>query len=569
MSNTNSCTKYGFEGLRSQEIMGRPDWCDLRSMFKGMGFGDDDLERPIIGIANTWNEINPGHANLRQLAEYVKRGIYRAGGTPVEFGTIAICDGVATANKGMHFVLPSREVIASSVEVMTEGSRLDALVLLGSCDKIVPGLLMAAARLDIPCIFLAGGPMLSGPKYNGRPSDAVSPTEAMARYYMNEADMQELTDIEELSEPTCGSCAYLGTANTMCCLAEAMGMSLAGSATIPAVYNERLRVAFRTGEQIVELVRKKITARQIITEASLMNAVRVLLAIGGSTNAVLHLPAIAYEAGIDPNIIINAIDECSASTPLIAKINPSSEFDMESFYKSGGVQQVMKEIESLLNTDCLTVNGCTVRDNLSSFRNKYAVDRRIIKTLKEPHTTMSGLAVLRGNLAPDSGIAKPAAIHPDVMKFTGKAVCFDSEEACMAAIVKGKVTSGDVVVVRYEGPKGGPGMREMYKPMKLLYASGLDTSTALITDGRFSGTNNGCFVGHISPEAASGGPIAIVEDGDLITIDVENRSLHLHVSDEEIAERLSRWSFTPKVSRGYLSIYSKLAKSAAQGGIIE
>jgi dihydroxy-acid dehydratase len=537
-------------------------------MFKGMGFGDDDLERPLIGIANTWSEINPGHTNLRQLADYVKRGIYRAGGTPVEFGTIGVCDGVATANKGMHYVLPTREVIASSVELMAEANRLDGLVLLGSCDKIVPGLLMAAARLNIPCILLAGGPMLSGPKYNGRPSDAVSPTEAIAKLQIGEATLEEVYDIEELSEPTCGSCAFLGTANTMCCLSEAMGMSISGSALIPAVYNERIRAAFKTGEKIVELVNKDVMSRDIITSASLTNAVKLLLAIGGSTNAVLHLPAIAYDAGLNPQDIITAIDECSYEIPLLAKVNPSSGYDMESFYQAGGVPQVMLELKNVLDLDCMTVDGVSVGENLSRFRNRYGINSNIIKTFEEPFTTTSGLSVLRGNLAPDSGIAKPAAIHPDVLKFTGEAIVFETEDECMAAISEKKIKAGHVVVIRYEGPKGGPGMREMYKPMKLLYASGLDTSTAIITDGRFSGTNNGCFVGHISPEAASGGPIAIVENGDKITIDVKKRKLHLHVSDEEIQERFQEWSYVPKKVKGYLATYVKLVKSADKGAIL-
>ncbi len=553
---------------RSQQVLQRPDWCDLRAMFKGMGFGDDDLERPLIGIANTWSEINPGHTNLRQLADYVKRGIYRAGSTPVEFGTIGVCDGVATANKGMHYVLPTREVIASSVELMAEANRLDGLVLLGSCDKIVPGLLMAAARLDIPCILLAGGPMLSGPKYNGRPSDAVSPTEAIAKLQIGEATLEEVYDIEELSEPTCGSCAFLGTANTMCCLSEAMGMSISGSALIPAVYNERIRAAFKTGEKIVELVNKDVMSRDIITSASLTNAVKLLLAIGGSTNAVLHLPAIAYDAGLNPQDIITAIDEFSYEIPLIAKVNPSSGYDMESFYQAGGVPQVMLELKNVLDLDCMTVDGVSVGENLSRFRNRYGINSNIIKTFEEPFTTTSGLSVLRGNLAPDSGIAKPAAIHPDVLKFTGEAIVFETEDECMAAISEKKIKAGHVVVIRYEGPKGGPGMREMYKPMKLLYASGLDTSTAIITDGRFSGTNNGCFVGHISPEAASGGPIAIVENGDKITIDVKKRKLHLHVSDEEIQERFQEWSYVPKKVKGYLATYVKLVKSADKGAIL-
>lgn len=558
------------KNLRSQRILGKDEWSDTRALFKGMGFGDDDLERPFIGITNTWSEINPGHTNLRMLAEHVKHGIYRAGGTPVEFGTIGICDGVPTANEGMFYALPSREVMANSIEVMTEGNRLDGLVLLGSCDKIVPALLMAAARLDIPCIVLNGGPMLSGPVFNGRPSDAVSPVEAMGMYSIGECTEQELRDLEDLCEPTCGSCSYLGTANTMCCLSEALGMTLAGTSMIPAVYNDRIRAAFQTGEKIVELVEKNIRTSDIITKASIENALKVLMAIGGSTNAVLHMSAIAHEAGIEPDFVINMIDRLSFEMPLLVKVNPSSVYDVTDFYKSGGVQQVMLEIKDHLQQDCMTVDGVTVGENLSRFRNKYgSVDRNIIRTMENPFTTVGSIGIMRGNLAPDSGVAKPNTISEKSMYFTGEAIVFESEEECNEAILQHKIKPGHIIVVRYEGPKGGPGMREMYKAMKLLYGQHLDETTALITDGRFSGTNNGCFVGHISPEAANGGPIAIVRDGDKITIDIENRNLHLHLSDEEIENRLKSWKYEPKNLKGYLATYAKLALSADKGGILE
>lgn len=566
-----SCNCFNSEAkknLRSQRIFGREEWSDMRALFKGMGFGDDDLERPIIGIANTWSEINPGHINLRMLAEQVKRGIYRAGGTPVEFGTIGICDGVPTANEGNYFCLPSREIIANSIEVMTEGNRLDGLVMLGSCDKIVPALMMVAGRLDMPVIIVNGGPMLSGPEFNGRPSDAVSPVEAMGLCSIGECSYQELCDLEDLCEPTCGSCAYLGTANTMCCLAEAMGLALPGTAMIPAVFNDRIRTAFHAGEKIVELVEKNIRSSQIVTRESITNAIKVLLAIGGSTNAVLHLSAIAHEAGIEPEHVIRTINKLSREIPLLVKVNPSATYDVTDFYYAGGVQQVMKELRDLLNLDCMTVNGTTVGENLSQFRNKYGpVNREIIKTLKEPFTHVESIGVIYGNLAPDSGIAKPNTTESKC--FTGEAIVFESEEECNEAILQHKVREGHVIVIRYEGPKGGPGMREMYKALKLLKGQHLDDKTGLITDGRFSGTNNGCFVGHISPEAANGGPIAIVRNGDRITIDLEHRDLHLHLSEDEIAERLKNWHYTPKKLKGYLATYAKLAKSADKGGILE
>ncbi len=555
--------------LRSQSILKREEWSDIRSEFKGMGYSDDDLERPIIGIANTWNEINPGHTNLRMLAEQVKRGIYRAGGTPAEFGTIGICDGPPTGNEGMHFVLPHRELIADSIEVMVEANRLDGIVLMGSCDKIVPALLMVAARLNIPAIVLNGGPMLSGPMFNGRKSDCVSPVEALGMMSIGECTYEQLCDVEDTCMPTCGSCAYLGTANTMCCLSEALGLTLSGTSMIPAVYNDRVRAAFKTGETIVDLVRKNVTVDKIITKKSLENAVRVLFAIGGSTNAALHLPAIAYEAGIEPKFVLDTIDKLSyENPPLLLKVNPSSEYDVTDFYFSGGVPQIMKEIKHMLNLDCITVDGKTIGEIIDTYRNKYgAPDRNILRSVENPFSTVSSLSVMRGNLAPDSGIAKPNSTS--VSSFTGEAIVFNSEEECNEAVFKNEVKPGQVIVIRYEGPKGGPGMREMYKALKLLKGQHLDDKTALITDGRFSGTNNGCFVGHISPEAAEGGPIAIVENGDMITIDFEKRDVHLHLSDEEIKERLKHWSYKPKKLKGYLARYAKLAKSADKGGIVE
>ncbi|TWH47332.1 dihydroxy-acid dehydratase [Sporomusa sp. KB1] len=557
-------------GNRSNDILNKPDWCFNRSVFKSVGFSDDDLNRPVIGIANSWNELVPGHANLRQVAEHVRKGIYRAGGTVAEFGVIGACDGTAQGHAGMHYILPSRDLIANDIEIMVEAHRLDGIVLLGSCDKIVPGMLMAAARLKIPAIFLAGGPMLGGVKFDNRKSDLTTMSEALGMLKSEKISGESYEQLEELCGPTCGSCAFYGTANTMCCMAEALGMSLPGAALVPAVYADRLRLAENTGKAIVSLVTSQVTADKVITYQSLENAIRVLMATGGSTNAVLHLSAIAAELGIEAETMMAAYDRLSQSTPQIAKVNPASQYDMEDFHQAGGIPKVMQEIQQLLNKDSITVTGKTVEQNLADYKFKYPFNRNVISTLDTPFGTQKGLAILRGNLAPDTAVTKPAAIDPAMHVFTGSAKVFDCEETAEEAILNGSITAGDVVVIRYEGPKGGPGMREMYKAMKYLYGMGLAKKTALITDGRFSGTNNGCFVGHISPEAAEGGPLAAVENGDKITIDITKGLLQLHLSDEEISARLEKWQRPePKFTRGYLGIYSKLASSAAKGAVIK
>ena len=555
--------------LRSQKILGKDAWRETRAIFKALGCSDDDLERPIIGIANTWNEINPGHQNLRMVADYVRRGIYRAGGTPVEFGTIGICDGVATANEGMRYALPHREVVASSIELMAEGSRLDGLVLLGSCDKIVPGLLMAAARLNLPCVVVNGGPAISGPDFNGHQSDICTTEEGTALYAEGKCTLQELDDLEDVCAPTCGSCTYLGTANTMCCLTEAMGLSLPGSALVPAIYNERLRIAFQSGEVVVDLVRKNICARDIITEHSISNAITTLMGMGGSTNAVLHLVALGHEIGMETSAVIDMIDRASWDIPLVAKVYPSSCYDMVDLHKAGGVQQILKELRSKLYLDCLCVNEKTIGENIDAFRNKLgSVNRKIIRTIDDPFERGASIGIMHGNLAPHSAVAKPNTVKEELQSFTGEAIVFESEEECSNAIIDGRVKAGRVIVVRYEGPKGGPGMREMYRALKLVESHHLENSVAFITDGRFSGMNNGCAIGHISPEAAEGGPIAIVQDGDRITVDIQNRELHLHLTEREIEERLKKWAYEPKKLKGFLSLYAKLAKSADQGGIM-
>jgi len=549
---------------RSKDILKRPEGSTQRALYKSMGYSDYDLERPLIGIANSWNRIVPGHCNLNVVSDYAKQGIWQAGGTPVEFGVIAACDGIAEGHEGMRYILPTRDLIANDIEMMIEAHRLDALMLLGSCDKIVPGMLMAAARLDIPAILVVGGPMEGGCEFDNRAADATSLTEGLGMLKAGKIDEETYHKLEDCAAPTCGSCSFLGTANTMCCVAEAMGMCLPGSATIPATHADRLRVAQESGRRIVEMAKSCISARQIINEKSIENAIRVTAAIGGSTNVALHIPAIGYEA--DSEVSMELFEELCRSTPHIARMNPAAAPNVPDFHRAGGIPAVMREVLPILHADALTVTGKTVAENVG---NAQIHDSTIIRVMSDPWSGEGGLAVLRGNLAPNTGITKPAAIVPEMLTFTGTARCFDSEEMANEAILGGKVQTGDVVVIRYEGPKGGPGMREMYKAMKLLYGKGLALKTALITDGRFSGTNNGCFVGHISPEAAEGGPIAIVEDGDTITIDIPNRSLHLRLSDEEIEARLSRWQQPdPKIKRGYLAVYARLAESADKGAII-
>jgi dihydroxy-acid dehydratase len=549
---------------RSQDVLSRPEWSMQRALYKSMGYSEYDLERPLIGVANSWNRIVPGHYNLNLISDYVKQGICQAGGTPIEFGVIAACDGIAQGHDGMHYILPTRDLIANDIEMMIEAHRLDAVVLLGSCDKIVPGMLMAAARLDLPAILVVGGPMLGGCEFDGRASDTTSITEAVGMLKAGRLDEETYRQLEDCAGPTCGSCSFLGTANTMCCVAEAMGMCLPGSATIPATHADRLRAAQASGRQIVELLRSGISARGIINKKGIENSIRISTAIGGSTNVALHIPAIGYEA--DNEVSMDRFEELCRTTPHIARMNPAAPPNVPDFHQAGGIPAVMKEILPLLHGDALTVTGKSVAENVARTQNR---DSRIIRTLANPWSGEGGLAILRGNLAPDTAITKPAAIVPEMHRFRGKARCFDSEEAANQAILDGQVEAGEVVVIRYEGPKGGPGMREMFTAMKLLYGRGLALRTAVVTDGRFSGTNNGCFVGHVSPEAAEGGPIAAARDGDEITIDIPNRSLHLHVSEKEIADRLTRWRPPePKFKRGYLALYARLAESADKGAII-
>ena len=540
-----------------------------RATYKSMGFTTEDLKRPIIGIANAWSECVPGHYNLRQVAQRVKDGIYRAGGTPIEFGVIGGCDGMGQGHDGMHFIMPSRELIANSIESMAQINLFDGLVLLGSCDKIVPGMLMAAARLDIPCIFLPGGPMEGGVEFDGRQADQTSSTEAYGMLSAGKITEEEYVSLENTACPGCGSCSYLGTANTMCALAEALGMTLPDGGTAPATSAVRMMKAEETGVKIMELVEKNITARQIITDGAVRNAIKACLAMSGSTNAVMRLPAIAYEAELGIKVL-NEFDTLSDTTPQLAKMNPACKYSIVDFYKDGGVPRLMENLQSMLETDVMTVTAHTLAENIRDHKYLYPATGLVNHTLDDPFGYTGGVAVLRGNLAPDTGITKPGAFDKNLHHFKGEAICFDSEEAAEEAILAGKVHDGHVVVIRYEGPKGGPGMREMYKAMKYLYGRGLSKTTALITDGRFSGTNNGCFVGHISPEAAEGGPIAIVHDGDLVEIDVDSKKLELLVPQEEIEARLKQWKRPePKFKKGWLGLYCKLAASGSEGGVMK
>jgi len=537
---------------------------------KSNGFCEEDLGRPFIGIANSYGESIAGHNHFRELVDYLRRGIYRAGGITMEFGTIAACDAMAAGHSGNDHVLPTREVIADSIELMARAHRFDGLVIMASCDKIVPGALMAAARLNIPCAILLGGTMLTGVSFNGRKADLSSFTEARGLLQMGKISEKTYEGLSDIVCPTCGSCQFYGTANTMCCLTEALGMCLTGSGLIPAVYVDKKRDAVATGEAIVNLVKQGITAREIITLDSIKNAITVAMATGASTNAVLHLLAIAHELGYESEEILPLFNQYNDSTPMLVKVNPAADYDMMDFYHAGGIPRVMEILKDSLNTDVMTVSGKTLGENIEGYTYKFPTDDEIIRPLSNPYDTTGGLVLLKGNLAPDTAVAKPSGIYPEIQKFTGPAIVFNSEAECGAAITEGKVQPGHVVIIRYEGPKGGPGMPEMVVPLKVLKGRGLLTKVALISDGRFSGTNNGCFVGHVSPEAAVGGPLAIIEDGDIITIDtVDKREVNIHLTDDEIAERLAKWKYEPKKLTGYMDRYTKSVKSASTGAILE
>ena len=540
-----------------------------RATYKSMGFTTEDLKRPIIGIANAWSECVPGHYNLRQVAQRVKDGIYRAGGTPIEFGVIGGCDGMGQGHDGMHFIMPSRELIANSIESMAQINLFDGLVLLGSCDKIVPGMLMAAARLDIPCIFLPGGPMEGGVEFDGRQADQTSSTEAYGMLSAGKITEEEYVSLENAACPGCGSCSYLGTANTMCALAEALGMTLPDGGTAPATSAVRMMKAEETGVKIMELVEKNITARQIITDGAVRNAIKACLAMSGSTNAVMHLTAIAYEAELGIKVL-NEFDTLSDTTPQLAKMNPACKYSIVDFYKDGGVPRLMENLQSMLETDVMTVTAHTLAENIRDHKYLYPATGLVNHTLDDPFGYTGGVAVLRGNLAPDTGITKPGAFDKSLHHFKGEAICFDSEEAAEEAILAGKVHDGHVVVIRYEGPKGGPGMREMLNPTSALAGMKLDKTVALITDGRFSGASRGAAIGHVSPEAASGGPIGLIEEGDTISIDIPNAKITLEVSDEVLAERKAKYvAPEPNIKTGWLSRYARMVTSANLGAVLK
>lgn len=549
--------------MRSDVVKKGATRCAHRSLFNAMGFGPEDLQKPLIGICNSFNEVIPGHIHLREITEAAKLGVAAAGGTPMEFPAIGVCDGIAMGHTGMKFSLASRELIADSIEAVATATGFDALVLIPNCDKVVPGMLMAAARLNIPCVVVSGGPMLPG-RYQGHDISVSQSFEAAGEFAAGKITEADMTSIEAAACPGCGSCAGLFTANTMNCLTEALGMGLPGNGTIPAAYTgARRQLAKRAGHVVMELLKKDIKPRDILTEKAFENAITVDMGIGGSTNTVLHLTAIAHEAGIE--LPAARFDEISRKTPYIAKLSPAGTHHMIDLNEAGGINAVMKELskKGVIHTDAMTVVG-TVAEKIA---NAKILRPDVIKTVEEPYRKEGGLAILSGNLCPENAVVKASAVAEDMLVYTGKAKCFSSEESAVNAIMDGKIVEGDVVVIRYEGPKGGPGMQEMLNPTAVISGRGL--KVALITDGRFSGASRGACIGHISPEAMAGGPIAFIEDGDLIDIDIPNRKLELQVSDEELAKRKAAWvKPEPKIKTGYLSRYAKLTTSASRGAVV-
>jgi dihydroxy-acid dehydratase len=535
-----------------------------RALLKALGLTNSDLEKPFIGVVNSYTNVVPGHAHLNQVAAAVKNGIFRTGAIPFEFNTIGICDGLAMGHGGMRYSLPSRELIADSVEIMVQAHRFDGIVLIATCDKITPGMLMAAARLNIPAIMVTGGPMLSG-KYKGKKVGTDSMFEAIGKVAGGKMSEEELACLEDVACPTCGSCNGLFTANTMACVTEALGLSLPGCATPAAVSAERLRIAKATGERIVGLVKEDLKPEDILTFDSFENAIMVDMALGGSTNTVLHVTAIANEAEID--LPLSLFDKLSKQVPHITSMIPSGPYDMQDLDESGGIPAVMNVLKDSLHLNALTVTGKAVKENIES-----AVVRnpQVIRTLDNPIHQEGGIAVLTGNLAPDGAVVKAAGISANIMVHSGPAKNFDSEEDAMNAILNKKIQKGDVVIIRYEGPRGGPGMREMLSPTAAIAGMGLSDSVALITDGRFSGATRGPCIGHVSPEAATGGPIGLLKDGDIIEIDVPNRKLNIRLSDEELAKRANYWiPKEPKVKKGYLLRYSRFVEPANKGSILK
>ena len=538
-----------------------------RSLFNAAGYTDEELERPLIGVVNSFNEIVPGHMNLDKICEAVKKGIYLAGGVPVEIPAIAVCDGIAMNHTGMKYSLVTRELIADSTEAMAEAHQFDGLVMIPNCDKNVPGLLMAAARVNVPTIFVSGGPMLAGRKMDGKRTCLSSLFEAVGQFNAGNMTEDKLHEFEQKACPTCGSCSGMYTANSMNCLTEVLGMALRGNGTIPAVYSERIRLAKHAGMKVMELLEKNIRPRDILTEKAFENALTVDMALGCSTNSMLHLPAIAHEAGVDLNL--EKANEISKRTPNLCHLAPAGHTYIEELNEAGGVYAVMNELnkKNLLHTDLITATGKTVAENIEGCVNK---NPEVIRPIDDPYSQTGGIAVLKGNLAPDSGVVKRSAVASEMLKMEGPARVFDCEEDAIKAIKGGDIKPGDVVVIRYEGPKGGPGMREMLNPTSAIMGMGLGSSVALITDGRFSGASRGACIGHVSPEAAVGGPIALVEEGDIIAIDIDANTLNVKVSDEELAKRKENWKpRTPKVTTGYLARYASLVTSGNRGAVLE
>ena len=541
-------------------------WAQFDALEMGTGWEDTDILKPQIMIESVYGDSHPGSCHLNQMVEQAVYGVYQCGGKPAKYYATDICDGCAQGHDGMNVVLASREAIANMVEVHASAVPWDGMILSSSCDKSIPAHLKAAARMDIPAIFMPGGSMRPGPNMT---TSLVAGDISLRQKRKDAITPQEVRDYKLTGCPSVGACTFLGTASTMQCMAEALGLTLPGAALVPATMRDLLQYSRYAGRKIMELVEKNITARQIITDGSIRNAIKACLAMSGSTNAVMHLTAIAYEAELGIKVL-DEFDSLSDTTPQLARMNPSCKYSIVDFYKDGGVPRLMENLRSMLETDVMTVTAHTLAENIDSHKYLYPATGLVNHTLDDPFGYTGGVAVLRGNLAPDTGITKPGAFDKSLHHFKGEAICFDSEEAAEEAILAGKIHDGHVVVIRYEGPKGGPGMREMFKAMKYLYGRGLAKTTALITDGRFSGTNNGCFVGHISPEAAEGGPIAIVHDGDTIEIDVDNKQLNLLVPDEEIEARLKQWKRPePKFKKGWLGLYCKLAASGSEGGVMK
>ncbi len=552
--------------MRSDAVTKGMQQAPHRSLFNALGMTKEEMSRPLVGIVSSYNEIVPGHMNIDKIVNAVKMGVAMAGGTPVMFPAIAVCDGIAMGHVGMKYSLVTRDLICDSTECMAMAHQFDALVMVPNCDKNVPGLLMAAARLNIPTVFVSGGPMLAG-KVKGCKTSLSSMFEAVGSYAAGTMTEEDVLEFEENACPTCGSCSGMYTANSMNCLTEVLGMGLKGNGTIPAVYSERIRLAKQAGMKVMEMLEKNIRPRDIMTEKAFHNALTVDMALGCSTNSMLHLPAIAHEAGIE--IDLDIANEISAKTPNLCHLAPAGHTYIEELNEAGGVYAVMNELnkKGLLHTDCMTVTGKTVGENIEGCINK---NPEVIRPIENPYSETGGIAVLRGNLAPDTAVVKRSAVAPEMMVHEGPARVFDCEEDAIAAIKGGKIVAGDVVVIRYEGPKGGPGMREMLNPTSAIAGMGLGSSVALITDGRFSGASRGASIGHVSPEAAVGGNIALVEEGDIIKIDIPNNKLDFVISEEELEARRAKWQpREPKITTGYLKRYAELVTSGNRGAVLE